>query len=165
MARIACCLSTSILLVSTLFVVTATNDVACATFAAEQSASGATPDEDLELDEWDRDDKDVSSSLKEALQRYSNAAPDGRRTKQLAMDVLILATVTGDTTTVNQMKCDLLQRYPSSVEAAYVVTTFADGKKLREFLDAQFLKDISDVTKARSAVQVVRLVLPKYKKN
>ena len=164
MARIACCLSTSILLVSTLFVVTATNDVACATFAAEQSASGATPDEDLELDEWDRDDKDVSSSLKEALQRYSNAAPDGRRTKQLAMDVLILATVTGDTTTVNQMKCDLLQRYPSSVEAAYVVTTFADGKKLREFLDAQFLKDISDVTKARSAVQVVRLVLPKYKK-
>lgn len=164
MARIASDASILILLLSTTILIDMANDVAFA--APTSSESQESPgDTDTDSQTWDRDEMDVTSSLKDALHRYSIAAPDGRRTKQLAMDVLVLATVAGDTTTVNRMKCDLLQRYPSSIEAAYVVTTFADGKKLREFLDAQFLKEIPDVTKAKSAVQVIRLVLPKYQKD
>ena len=158
MARIA---SSAIFL---LFLLTIIVDVAVAEPLCSDPQNEAKTEADSQPADWDQEEMDVTKSLKDALRRYSDAAPDGRQTTRLAMDVLILATVAGDSTTVNRMKCDLLQHYPSSVEAAYVLTTFPDGNKLREFLNAQFLNEIPDVAKAKLAIRIIRQALPKFQK-
>ena len=114
--------------------------------------------------DWDKDDSDFTPLAEEAMRKYLEAPQDSRQVKRLAIDALVLATVVGDATKTNRIKTDLLQRYPSSVETAYVLTTFADGKKLREFLDAQFLKELTDTQKAQVAVRAIRLAFPKYQK-
>ncbi len=124
-----------------------------------------TPTADASSSDWDKDDSDVTALAEEAMRKYTEAPQDSRQVKRLAIDALVLATVAGDTSKTNRIKTDLLQRYPSSVETAYVLTTFADGKKLREFLDTQFLKELSDTQKAQVAARAIRLAFPKYQKD
>ena len=136
-----------------------------ATPPVTETGTTETTATDSPPNDWDRDDSDFTALTDEAMRRYTEAPQDSRYVKRLAIDALILATVTGDTTKTNRIKTDLLQRYPSSVETAYVLTTFADGKKLREFLDAQFLKELPDSHRAQVAVRAIRLAFPKYQKD
>ena len=141
-----------------------TNHFAWATPPVAETSTTEPEAAHVQANEWDRDDSDFTSLADEAMRRYTEAPQDSRQVKRLAIEALVFATVVGDTNKTNRIKTDLLQRYPSSVETAYVLTTFADGKKLREFLDAQFLKELPDSQKAQIAVRAIRLAFPKHQK-
>lgn len=121
---------------------------------------GANP----QVDEWDQDDQDFAAQLKETMGRYRLDRMEGRHARRVAIEALILATATNNTSVVARVKADLLQYFPNSAEAAFVLNSFPDVNKLREFLNNEFLKQLSDRAKAARAIRVVRLAFSRFQK-
>lgn len=133
--------------------------------ADPESSQTVASETTQEVSDWDQEEADdFPSQLKDAMQRFSEVAPDSREARKRAMTALMLATVINDVPTANRLKASLLENHPGSVEAAFLLTTFHDGKSLREFLDTQFLKEVPNVDRAKIAVRVIRLALPRFQK-
>lgn len=137
------------------------------TRSAPAAKSNVTPADATEND-WDTPKTPVTvdyvGELK-TLREQLSTAKDGPEARALALRGILLATVVGDAKGLQQLRGEMLEKYPTSLEAEYIIRTLADAKAARDFLDGWLLQQPTAIASYRHRLPVVQRVWSRFPKD